>query len=73
MNSELGVDIIVKKDIVNDCFIICMSNGYDTFNGALSFKDLKRLGADINNLIEREEAQNERKKNWKSIKRYIRW
>ncbi len=58
MNSELGVDITVRKDVINDCFTVVMSNGYDTFNGAISLKDLKRLGADINNLIEREEEKN---------------
>ena len=58
MNSERGVDITVRKDVINDCFTVVMSNGYDTFNGSISLKDLKRLGADINNLIQREEEKN---------------
>lgn len=57
MNSELGIDVSVYKDIINDCFIVAISNGYDTFNGAISLNDLKRLSADINNLIEREEEK----------------
>lgn len=57
MNSELGVDITVRKDIINDCFNVFMSNGYDIFKGAISLKDLERLSADINNLIEREKEK----------------
>lgn len=63
MNSELGVDITVRKDVINDCFNVFMSNGYDTFIGAISLKDIKRLGADINNLIEREEEKNKNVRN----------
>lgn len=57
MNSELGIDITVRCDNINDCFTVSISNGFDTFNGAISLKDLKRLGADINNLIQREEEK----------------
>lgn len=55
MNSELGMDISVKRDKINDCFIIEMSNGFDAFVGALSLKDLRILSEVIKNLIEREE------------------
>ena len=60
MNSELGVDITVKKDITHDCFYIEISSNDEAFRGAISLRDLKRLNENINILIEREEAKNEK-------------
>lgn len=57
MNSELGIDITVRRDNIKDRFVISLDDGYDVFCGDLSFKDLKRLSADINNLIKREEEK----------------
>lgn len=57
MNSELGIDITVRRDNINDCFTISMSNEYETQQGAISLRDLKRLNANINNLIKREEEK----------------
>lgn len=57
MNSELGIDITVRRDNINDCFTVLISNEYETQQGAISFRDLKRLSADINNLIKREEEK----------------
>ena len=57
MNSELGIDITVRRDNIKDRFVISLDDGYNVFCCDLSFKDLKRLGADINNLIQREEEK----------------